>query len=118
MAFIRRVRTASGATAVQIAEYAAGRQRIVTHVGSAHTDAELGLLLERADRCADFTTKAVAAGLNERMVRLAERQGEMLAAIVTTALSEVALPADVAQALKTSIARQVRKLQGDQPSNK
>ncbi len=48
MAFIRRVRTASGATAVQIAEYAAGRQRIVKHVGSAHTEAELGLLLQRA----------------------------------------------------------------------
>ncbi|MCK6212762.1 IS1634 family transposase [Georgenia sp. EYE_87] len=48
MAFIRRVRTASGATAVQIAEYADGRQRIVTHVGSAHTEAELGVLLERA----------------------------------------------------------------------
>ena len=49
MAFIRKVRTASGATAVQIAEYAAGRrQRIVKHVGSAHTPAELGVLLERA----------------------------------------------------------------------
>ena len=48
MAFIRRVRTASGATAVQIAEYAGGRQRIVKHIGSAHTEAELGLLLERA----------------------------------------------------------------------
>ncbi|WP_430298492.1 IS1634 family transposase, partial [Sinomonas sp. B1-1] len=48
MAFIRRVRTASGATAVQIAEYVAGRQRIVEHVGSAHTEAELGVLLERA----------------------------------------------------------------------
>ncbi len=48
MAFIRRVRTASGATAVQIAEYCDGRQRIVKHVGSAHTDAELGLLLEQA----------------------------------------------------------------------
>jgi hypothetical protein len=48
VAFIRRVRTASGATAVQIAEYARGRQRIVTHVGSAHTEAELGVLLERA----------------------------------------------------------------------
>ncbi len=48
MAFIRRVRTGSGATAVQIAEYAGGRQRIVTHVGSAHTPAELGVLLERA----------------------------------------------------------------------
>lgn len=48
MAFIRRVRTASGATAVQIAEYVRGRQQIVEHVGSAHTEAELGILLERA----------------------------------------------------------------------
>ena len=48
MAFIRRVRTGSGATAVQIAEYAGGRQRIVEHVGSAHTEAELGVLLARA----------------------------------------------------------------------
>ncbi len=48
MAFIRRVRTGSGATAVQIAEYVGGRQRIVAHVGSAHTEAELGVLLARA----------------------------------------------------------------------
>ena len=48
MAWIRRVRTASGATAVQIAEYADGRRKIVAHVGSAHTEAELGILLERA----------------------------------------------------------------------
>ena len=48
MAFVRRVRTASGATAVQIAEYADGRQRIVRHLGSAHSDAELGVLLEQA----------------------------------------------------------------------
>ena len=48
MAFIRRVRTASGATGVQIAEYVRGRQRIVEHVGSAHTEAELGVLLARA----------------------------------------------------------------------
>ena len=48
VAFIRRLRTASGATAVQIAEYADGRQRIVKHVGSAHTEAELGVLLETA----------------------------------------------------------------------
>ncbi len=48
VAWVRRVRTASGATAVQIAEYVDGRRRIVVHVGSARTDAELGLLLERA----------------------------------------------------------------------
>jgi Transposase DDE domain len=33
---------------VQIAEYDDGRRRIVAHVGSAHTEAELGILLERA----------------------------------------------------------------------
>jgi Transposase DDE domain len=48
VAWIRRVRTASGATAVQIAEYDDGRRKIVAHVGSAHTEAELGILLERA----------------------------------------------------------------------
>lgn len=49
MAFIRRVRTASGATAVQIAEYTSGRrQRIIAHIGSAHTDAEMGILLAQA----------------------------------------------------------------------
>jgi MerR family regulatory protein len=39
--YIRKVRTASPATAVQIAEKIAGVHRIVAHVGSAHTDAEL-----------------------------------------------------------------------------
>jgi hypothetical protein len=46
VAWIRRVRTASGATAAQIVESVGGRRRIVAHVGSAHTAAELGLLLE------------------------------------------------------------------------
>ncbi|MFD3704078.1 IS1634 family transposase, partial [Nocardia sp. NPDC058658] len=33
---------------MQIAEYAVGRRKIVAHVGSAHTEAELGILLQRA----------------------------------------------------------------------
>ena len=48
MAFIRRVPTASGATAVQIMQYVGGRQRVIKHVGSAHTEAELGVLLAKA----------------------------------------------------------------------
>ena len=59
MAFIRRVRTASGATAVQIAEYAHGRQRIVKHIGSAHTEAELGVLLQRARDLLEDTAQGV-----------------------------------------------------------
>lgn len=50
MAWVRRVRTASGATAVQIAESVAGRRRIVRHVGSARDDGELGLLIAEANR--------------------------------------------------------------------
>ena len=50
MAWVRRVRTASGATAVQIAESVAGRRRIVRHVGSARDEAELGLLVAEAHR--------------------------------------------------------------------
>ena len=46
--WIRRVRTGSGATAVQLVESVGGRRRIVAHVGSAHTEAELGLLIARA----------------------------------------------------------------------
>jgi hypothetical protein len=50
VAWIRRVRTASGATAVQIAEWHGGRRRIVRHVGSARDEAELGLLVEQAEQ--------------------------------------------------------------------
>ena len=50
MAWVRRVRTASGSTAVQIAESVAGQRRIVRHVGSARDEAELGLLMEQAHR--------------------------------------------------------------------
>ena len=37
-----------GATAVQVAESVNGKRRIIAHVGSAHSEAELGLLIERA----------------------------------------------------------------------
>jgi len=48
VAWVRRVRTASGATAVQIIESVGGRRRIVRHVGSAHDEVELGMLIDAA----------------------------------------------------------------------
>jgi hypothetical protein len=56
--FVRRVRTASGAVAVQVVTKACGRVEVVEHVGSAHTDAELGLLME-------YARGVVAAGQQE-----------------------------------------------------
>ncbi len=50
---MRKVRTASGAVAVQVARKNRGRVEIIEHVGSAHTDAELGVLLARARRIVD-----------------------------------------------------------------
>jgi hypothetical protein len=46
--FVRKVRTASGAVAVQVMRKDGRRDVLVEHVGSAHTDAELGVLLARA----------------------------------------------------------------------
>lgn len=45
---MRKVCTASGAVAVQVARKDRGRVQILAHVGSAHTDAELGILLDQA----------------------------------------------------------------------
>lgn len=44
--FLRKVRTASGATAVQVVAKEGRRNRILEHVGSAHTDVELAALME------------------------------------------------------------------------
>lgn len=50
MAYVRKVRTASGAVAVQVVRKHRGQRTILAHVGSARTDAQLGILLERARR--------------------------------------------------------------------
>ena len=64
MAWVRRVRTASGATAVQIAESVGGRRRIVRHVGSARDEGELGLLIAEARRLlADDAQRELDLGL-------------------------------------------------------
>lgn len=48
MAFIRKVKTASGATAIQIATKQKGQIVKIIHIGSAHTDEELKVLLALA----------------------------------------------------------------------
>ncbi|WP_282006861.1 IS1634 family transposase [Propioniciclava sinopodophylli] len=48
--FVRKVKTASGATAVQIVEKRNGQRRILEHVGSAHNEAELAVLMSAAQQ--------------------------------------------------------------------
>jgi len=46
--YVRKVKTGSGATAVQIVEKRSGVRRIVEHLGSAHDEMELALLMQAA----------------------------------------------------------------------
>ena len=46
--FVRKVKTASGATAVQIARKENRRDVVIEHLGSAHTDAEVAALVQAA----------------------------------------------------------------------
>jgi hypothetical protein len=50
MAFIRRVKTTSGATAIQIATKQKGQIVKIIHIGSAHTEEELAVLLALAHK--------------------------------------------------------------------
>ena len=72
MAYVRKVRTTSGAVAVQVAHKDNGRVVVLAHLGSAHTDAELGILLARADEVVaggqqtlDFEVNARAQSLTD-----------------------------------------------------
>ena len=48
--FVRKAKTASGAVQVQIAEKRNGRRKILEHIGSAHDDAELAVLVNVANQ--------------------------------------------------------------------
>ena len=64
MAFVRKVRTASGAVAVQVVEKRHGRMEVLHHLGSAHTDADLAVLIERAHAIADEDQPQLDLGLD------------------------------------------------------
>lgn len=55
--------------------------------------------LEMRERklCADFASKAIAAGLNERLVRVAEQQGAMILAMMRAVLGDQRLGLTEAQ---------------------
>ena len=69
---MRKVRTASGAVAVQVMRKAGRRDVLVEHVGSAHTDAELGILLERARRIATGDQDVLDFEVSARAQRVAD----------------------------------------------
>jgi hypothetical protein len=67
---------------------------------------------EERDRCASFAAKAVAAGLAERQVRLAERQGQEMAGVFRRVLEALGL-SDAQRALVPGLlAREISVITG------
>ena len=64
--FLRKVKTASGAVAVQIVEKKHGQRRILEHLGSAHTESELATLIEIGTRKLNAGQEQLDLGLDER----------------------------------------------------
>ncbi len=65
---------------------------------------------EERDRCAGFATKAIAAGLAERQVRLAERQGALLAGAVQAILADLGLSAEQQALVPTIVPMHLRAI--------
>jgi hypothetical protein len=83
--YIRKVKTASGATAVQIVEKRAGVRRIVEHVGSAHDEVELAVLVQVARQRLHAGQPVLDLDLGED----SSRPAGVGAAVVTDTASQV-----------------------------
>ena len=72
-----------------------------------HIRALADLEAEERERLARFCAKAIAAGLAERQVRVAERRG---ADMVLEALATAGVPEEYAAAFRVALAQQVRAI--------
>lgn len=67
---------------------------------------------EERDRCASFAQKAVAAGLAERQVRLAERQGIEMAAVFRRVLDALGLTEEQRALVPQLLQREINTITG------
>lgn len=68
---------------------------------------------EERDRCAGFAAKAIAAGLAERQVRLAERQGALMASVFRGALDDAGLSDEARRRVEQAFVRRMGVVAGD-----
>lgn len=67
---------------------------------------------DERDRCASFAAKAIAAGLAERQVRLAEAQGAAMYAVFARVLEGLGLSVEQAALVPVLLAREIGSLTG------
>lgn len=67
---------------------------------------------EERDRCANFAAKAVAAGLAERQVRMAEAQGMLMVSVIRSILDDLQLSPEQQMRAGEIVARQLRAVAG------
>lgn len=72
----------------------------------------LGLLNEERDRLAARCVAALKAGLEERQVQLAEREGELIASVIHGILGDLRLSAAQQQLVRTVVPRHLRAIAG------
>lgn len=68
---------------------------------------------QERDRCANFAAKAVAAGLVERQVRLAEKQAQIALGAIEAALDAAGIPAGARGPAKLAAARHLQLVSGE-----
>jgi hypothetical protein len=87
--YVRKVKTASGATAVQIAEKRDGVRRILAHLGSAHSEAELAVLMQVARERLHAGQQAFDLGLDSASVSGDPAPGAVVVGTASQVLWEV-----------------------------
>ncbi len=98
-----------------LADALVGDSMITGADGSVHKAGEYirGLVVlesQERDRCATFAAKAIAAGLAERQVRLAESQGAMIAQVLRTVIASLGLGRDQEEEALRVTAGELRRL--------
>jgi hypothetical protein len=105
-----RIFNTGGVAALVGKSYGAAKDVGVYYVTGEAIRGLADLEAKERERCANFATKAVAAGVAERTVRVAERQGQLMVKMAQAALREVDLSPEQASAFKAALARQAGEL--------
>jgi hypothetical protein len=104
---LKRIFTTGGVAALVGNVYAATKDGDIYATGEAIRGLAK-LEAEERDRCATMASKAVAAGLAERQVRLAEQQGTLLASVIRAILDDLGLTPEQAAKAPEIAARHLR----------